>query len=201
MTKGFGSKNCQSADEIVYNLRHNRKLLRNNFAQKRDAFKSGWLAQYQNNQYEKSPEYSLYKPYSEHSCLIAEKPSKHSTVGHHNEKLLFFANTDFWSVLVKQYNLKNKLSSEYSYNGELYPRILRQESASQLVFQFSTALRTGSSRRKPTSTHRFLLMWSKELRSVVSAIRPITANFHIQILALWIISTMLLILLLRSCCK
>jgi hypothetical protein len=132
MTKGFGSKNCQSADEIISNLRQNRKLLRNNFTQKRDAFKSGWLAQYQNNQYEKSPEYSLYKPYSEHSCLIAEKPSKHSTVGHHNEKLLFFANTDFWSVLVKQYNLKNKLLLEYSYNGELLPKQRKR-----IEFQFS----------------------------------------------------------------
>ena len=132
MTKGFGSQKCEGTDETIANLRQNRKLLRNNFIQKRDAFKSGWLDQYQDIQYEKPPEYSLYKPCSEHSCLIAEKPSKHSTVGHHNEKLLFFANTDFWSVLVKQYNQKNKIALENSCNGELLPKQRKT-----IEFQFS----------------------------------------------------------------
>ena len=132
MTKGFGSQKCEGTDETIANLRQNRKLLRNNFIQKRDAFKSGWLDQYQDIQYEKPPEYSLYKPCSEHSCLIAEKPSKHSTVGHHNEKLLFFANTDFWSVLVKQYNQKNKIALANSCNGELLPKQRKT-----IEFQFS----------------------------------------------------------------
>ena len=51
MTKGFGSQKCEGTDETIANLRQNRKLLRNNFIQKRDAFKSGWLDQYQDIQY------------------------------------------------------------------------------------------------------------------------------------------------------
>jgi len=122
MSKGFGRNQALTAQEAINNLQKNRKLLRNNFTQKRNAFQSGWLAEFKDREYSKVPEHNLYTPYSEHSCLIAQKPSKSSTVGHHNDKILYFANTDFWSVLVRQTNYNNHLFCTKSINNVLIPK-------------------------------------------------------------------------------
>ena len=37
--------------------------------------------------------------------MVAESPSKDSVVGKHNKQYVFFANTDFWYVLVKRENI------------------------------------------------------------------------------------------------
>lgn len=132
MKKGFCVNSELSTKEVIANLQGTRKLLRNNFTQKRDTFRAAWLKTWQDRDYAKVPEHNLYSPYEQHSCLKAQTPDKHSCIGRHNDKLLFFANSDFWTISVTQQNGKNKLSAVCQYDNVFIPKLRKC-----IEFQFS----------------------------------------------------------------
>jgi hypothetical protein len=104
MSKGFGAQPTRGTDLIIQNSQKNTKALRNDFQFKRNAFTEQWHSINKDNSYETPSLASLFSPYTGHSCMVSESPSKCSTVGHHNAKFLFFANTDFWYAFVKREN-------------------------------------------------------------------------------------------------
>lgn len=106
MFKGFGTQLIRNDDWVIRNVQENTKALRNDFQFKRDSFVEYWHSLYKDISYNTASLASLYTPFAQHSCQVSETPSKHSVVGHHNDKLIFFANTDFWFITVNRENYR-----------------------------------------------------------------------------------------------
>jgi hypothetical protein len=110
MFKGFGTETNRDTDWVISNIQKNRKELRNNFTDKRDLMVKGWYEKFKNEEYAPASIEQLFSPYDKHSCMIAETPKRESVAGKHNEQIIFFANSDFWSVLVRRENSKLKMN-------------------------------------------------------------------------------------------
>ena len=105
MSKGFSVNQDRNVDWVISNIQKNTKALSGDLSFKRELMTNFWHDSYSKNEYPAPPLASLFAPYSQHSCMIAESPSKDSVIGNHNQQYVFFANTDFWYVLVKRENL------------------------------------------------------------------------------------------------
>ena len=104
MPKGFGTQPIRDNDWVIQNIQKNTKALRGDLRFKRQLMTGFWENSFKDRKYPAPLLASLFSPYAKHSCMVAESPSKHSVVGKHNHQYLFFANTDFWYVLVKREN-------------------------------------------------------------------------------------------------
>jgi len=104
MSKGFSVNQHRDADWVISNIQKNKKALSGNLSFKHQLMTNMWHDSYSKNEYPAPPLEFLFSPYSQHSCKIAESPSKDSVIGKHNQQYVFFANTDFWYVLVKREN-------------------------------------------------------------------------------------------------
>jgi hypothetical protein len=104
MSKGFGTQPIRDNDWVIQNIQKNTKALRGDLQFKRQLMTNLWESTHKKNQYPAPPLMSMFAPYGGHSCLVAETPSKYSVAGNHNRQYVFFANTDFWYVLVKREN-------------------------------------------------------------------------------------------------
>lgn len=122
MFKGFGNQPIRNDDWVIQNIQENTKALRNDFQFKRDSFVEYWHSLYEDISYDTPPLASLYTPFAQHSCLASETPSKHSVVGHHNNKLIFCANTDFWFITVNRENYRVAGNNSCSVGGRPVPK-------------------------------------------------------------------------------
>jgi len=104
MSKGFSVNQHRDADWVISNIQKNKKALSGNLSFKHQLMTNMWHDSYSKNEYPAPPLEFLFSPYSQHFCKIAESPSKDSVIGKHNQQYVFFANTDFWYVLVKREN-------------------------------------------------------------------------------------------------
>jgi len=105
MSKGFNANQKSDVDWVISNIQKNKKALRGDLNSRRKLMTNYWYDLFAKNEYSAPPLDSLFSPFSQHSCKIAESPSQDSVVGKHNKQNVFFANTDFWYVLVKRENV------------------------------------------------------------------------------------------------
>lgn len=105
MSKGFSANQKSDVDWVISSIQKNKKALRGNLNFKRDLNTNFWYDSYSKIEYPAPPLATLFSPFNQHSCVIAESPRKDSVVGKHNQQYVFFANTDFWYVLVRRENL------------------------------------------------------------------------------------------------
>ena len=104
MPKGFSVNQHRDVDWVISTIQKNKKALSGDLSFKHELITNSWHDSFSKNKYPAPSLPSLFSPYSQHSCKISESPSKDSVIGKHNQQYVFFANTDFWYVLVKREN-------------------------------------------------------------------------------------------------
>ena len=104
MSKGFSTNQDRDVDWVISNIQKNKKALRGDLNFRRELATDFWYDTHSKNEYSNPALASLFSPYNQHSCKVAESPNKNSVIGKHNQQYVFFANTDFWYVHVKREN-------------------------------------------------------------------------------------------------
>ena len=110
MYKDNSDSQWEKTDALITHIQKHRKGLGRNFRNSINQRRELTYKILSKNKYPLPNLLTLFTPYPNHSCRVAESPKKYSVVGRHNTQVLYVANTDFWNVIVKRD--KNRQSNE-----------------------------------------------------------------------------------------
>ena len=102
MYKDNSDSQREKTDALITHIQKHRKGFGRNFRNCINQRRESTYTILSKNKYPLPNLLSLFTPYPNHSCQVAESPKKFSVVGRHNTQVLYFANTDFWNVMVKR---------------------------------------------------------------------------------------------------